>query len=430
MVKRERYTPGDVGPTPSDWDTPFLKDVSNLITNGFVGTATPYYTGPDGIKYLYGTNVRENSIDLKNIRFITRNFHHQESKTELREGDLLTVQSGHVGTTAVVPKELDGANCHALIVTRLLKNKVNPYFLSYYMNSHIGRARMRGLEVGSTIYHINTKDLKKFRVILPPLLEQQKIAQILSIWDKAIEKLNALIAAKQNRKRALMQQLLTGKKRFAEHVTSLELQKTRYGMLPAEWKYLHIGHVAKQVSQKNTQAIDLPVLSCTKHYGLVDSLAYFGKRIYSEDTSTYKIVPKNSFAYATNHIEEGSIGYQNLYDEALISPMYTVFKTKNNINDEFLYRLLKTELYRHIFEANTSASVDRRGSLRWNEFAKLKIPVPSLPEQQNIADVFSSADKEITIHQKQLTALKQQKTGLMQQLLTGKKRVNVSQVAA
>jgi type I restriction enzyme S subunit len=136
-------------------------------------------------------------------------------------------------------------------------------------------------------------------------------------------------------------------------------------------------------------------------------------------------VPKNSFAYATNHIEEGSIGYQSLYNEALISPMYTVFQTKNNINDEFLYRLLKTELYRHIFEANTSASVDRRGSLRWNEFSKLKIPVPSLPEQQKIVDIFSSADKEITIHQNQLAALKLQKKGLMQQLLTGKRRVQL-----
>lgn len=111
----------------------------------------------------------------------------------------------------------------------------------------------------------------------------------------------------------------------------------------------------------------------------------------------------------------------------MISPMYTVFQTKNSINDNFLYRLLKTELYRHIFEINTSSSVDRRGSLRWNQFSNIKIPVPNLIEQQKIASVLSTADKEIGAHQKQLTTLKQQKKGLMQQLLTGKKRVKVDE---
>jgi type I restriction enzyme S subunit len=424
-AKRERYTPNDVGPSPLEWDAPLLKDISTLITNGFVGTATPFYTDNHGITYLYGTNVRENHIDLTNVRYITKEFHIQESKTELREGDLLTVQSGHIGTTAVVTKEVDGANCHALIVTRLKQEKVNPNFLCYYINSHIGRARMRGLEVGSTIFHINTKDLKKFRVLLPPLPEQQKIAQILSNWDKAIEKLEALIAAKQKRKKALMQQLLTGKKRFAEFVKSESFLKTKFGSIPTDWQYLHIAEVAKQFSVKNNDGNDLPVLSCTKHYGLVDSLSYFGKQIFSEDTSTYKVVLRNSFAYATNHIEEGSIGYQNLYDKALISPMYTVFQTNENINDEFLFRLLKTELYRHIFEVNTSASVDRRGSLRWNQFSAIKIPVPTIPEQQKIASFFAVTDTEIETYQKQLAALKEQKKGLMQQLLTGKKRVHI-----
>lgn len=278
---------------------------------------------------------------------------------------------------------------------------------------------------GAGRYKLNKATLEILPILVPPVPEQQKIAQILSTWDKAIEKLEALIAVKQKRKKALMQQLLTGKKRFAEFVKSEGIQKTKFGSIPADWQYLHIADVAKQFSVKNNAGYDLPVLSCTKHYGLVDSLSYFGKQIFSEDTSTYKVVLRNSFAYATNHIEEGSIGYQNLYDKALISPMYTVFQTNENINDEFLYRLLKTELYRHIFEVNTSASVDRRGSLRWDQFSAIKIPVPTITEQQRIASFFAVTDTEIETHQKQLAALREQKKGLMQQLLTGKKRVKV-----
>ena len=169
---------------------------------------------------------------------------------------------------------------------------------------------------------------------------------------------------------------------------------------------------------------DLPVLSCTKYDGLVDSLTYFGRQIFSEDTSTYKVVRRHQFAYATNHIEEGSIGYQDLYDEALISPMYTVFATAPGVDDRFLYALLKTEMYRQIFERSTSASVARRGSLRWNEFARIHVPLPSLAEQTAIVDVLHACDQEIALLSRKLTLLQQQKQGLMQQLLTGKVRLS------
>jgi type I restriction enzyme S subunit len=310
----------------------------------------------------------------------------------------------------------------------LLKIRCKSLLDPTYCDLYIKGIKERGYFLKAKIQVNNTfnkEELSSLPIVFPPLIEQQKIAQVLSTWDKAIEKLEALITAKRKRKKALMQQLLTGKLRFAEFVKSEGIQKTKFGTIPSDWQYLHITEVAKQFSVKNNAGHDLPVLSCTKHYGLVDSLSYFGKQIFSEDTSTYKVVLRNSFAYATNHIEEGSIGYQNLYDKALISPMYTVFQTKENVNDEFLYRLLKTELYRHIFEINTSASVDRRGSLRWNQFSAIKIPVPSLPEQQKIASFFAVTDKEIEAHQKQLSALKEQKKGLMQQLLTGKIRVRV-----
>jgi type I restriction enzyme S subunit len=82
----------------------------------------------------------------------------------------------------------------------------------------------------------------------------------------------------------------------------------------------------------------------------VPSLEYFGRKIYSDDLTTYKIVSKNCFAYATNHIEEGSIGYQNKYEKALISPMYTVFKTDGTIDDKYLFKLLKTHYYIHEYQ--------------------------------------------------------------------------------
>jgi type I restriction enzyme, S subunit len=221
--------------------------------------------------------------------------------------------------------------------------------------------------------------------------------------------LSDLIAAKLRFKQGLMQQLVTGKRRFPE--------------FSDEWEHVRVGNIASERSERNNGGGSIPVLSCTKYDGLVDSLAYFGKRVFSEDTSNYKVVRKGDFAYATNHIEEGSIGLLTHTEAGLVSPMYTVFRTDGRIVPEFLFRLLKTETYRQIFESFTSASVNRRGSLRWKQFATIPLKLPSVDEQNRIDAVLAVFDREIDLLRRELDALKTQKKGLMQKLLTGQVRV-------
>ncbi len=303
------------------------------------------------------------------------------------------------------------------------KDKVDIDFLYWLFLTREFNHHLVETATGTKILHTAPDRIESFGFLLPPLPEQRRIAEILSTWDRAIDLTAQLIAAKRQYKRGLMQQLLTGKRRFETFVRSKEIQVIEIGSIPSDWSYVSIGDIAEQVSRRNTVGLDLPVLSCTKYDGLVDSLSYFGRQIFSEDTSTYKVVRRHQFAYATNHIEEGSIGYQNLYDEALISPMYTVFQTTSTVDDRFLYALLKTEMYRKIFERSTSASVDRRGSLRWNEFSRIKVPLPTLQEQRAIAEVLNACDQELSLLNRKLGLLKKQKQGLMQQLLTGKVRV-------
>jgi type I restriction enzyme S subunit len=298
---------------------------------------------------------------------------------------------------------------------------VDPDFLYFYLESQY--QQIRGLSNSGGQQNLNTELVRNIPIPLAPLGEQQHIATVLAAWDRALQLIGRLITAKRERKRWMLQQALTGRRRFSNFVRSVATQHTPTGSLPAEWNFVEIGEIARQIVERNRADRELPVLSCTKYDGLVDSLEYFGKQIFSDDTSTYKVVRRHQFAYATNHIEEGSIGYQDLYDEALISPMYTVFETGPRVNDRFLYALLKTETYRQIFEQNTSASVNRRGSLRWDEFSRIKVPLPSLLEQTAIADVLNICDQEIALLNRKQALLKQQKRGLMQQLLMGKVQV-------
>jgi type I restriction enzyme S subunit len=276
--------------------------------------------------------------------------------------------------------------------------------------------------------NINPTTFKQhFHIPLPPIAVQHEIASFIRSWDTAIEKMERLIAAKINHNIDFKYKLLFGKVRLGRRITKGFIVKPWFSV-PNDWRIVAIGSTAKEVSAKNKDySGDIPVLSCTKYQGLVDSLKYFDKQIFSKNTSTYKIVEHGHFAYATNHIEEGSIGYQNLYPKGLVSPMYTVFKAnQQRITDGYLYKLLKTETYRHIFQVNTSASVDRRGSLRWNGFAKLSIPLPSLDEQKEINDVLETAQKEIDLLNRKVELLRKQKRGLMRKLLTGEWRVKTA----
>lgn len=349
----------------------------------------------------------------------------------IRKGDILLNRTNSpdlVGKTGLALEDMDAVFASYLVRIMIDKSKADPEFINYCMNSEAGQRQMKTLSTRAISQaNINPTTFKQhFRIPLPPIAVQHGIASFIRSWDTAIEKMERLIAAKTNYNIDLKYKLLFGKVRLGRRITKGFLAKPWF-FVPNDWQIVAIGSTAKEVSTKNKDSDDIPVLSCTKYQGLVDSLKYFDKQIFSKDTSTYKIVEHGHFAYATNHIEEGSIGYQNLYPKGLVSPMYTVFEAnQQRINDGYLYKLLKTETYRHIFQVNTSASVDRRGSLRWNGFAKLPIPLPSLDEQKEINEAIETAQKEIDLLTRKIDLLKKQKNGLMRKLLTGEWRVKTA----
>lgn len=278
---------------------------------------------------------------------------------------------------------------------------------------------------GVARYKLTKAGLEELEIWLPPKSEQREIGRVLGVWAAAIATTERLLANSRAQKEALASRILFGKARLAAFKGTSHLHATPCGRIPDCWQHLKIEAIAHEVSQRKPDGASYPVLSCTKHAGLVDSLKYFKKQVFSKDLSTYKVVPRGTFAYATNHIEEGALGYQNLYDFALISPIYTAFATTHRVHDAYLHRVLKTERFRQLFEAATNSSVNRRGSLRWNDFKKIHVPLPGLEEQVAIAAVLEKADSEIEQLERQILALRTEKSALMQQLLTGKRRVRL-----
>lgn len=412
---------------PEGWKRFPLHEIAEVRTGLAKGKSG--LRDPVELPYLRVANVQEGHLDLSEVRTISVE-RDQIDRYSLRYGDLLMTEGGDfdkLGRGDVWESQIEPClHQNHVFAVRPQLDQIDPFFLAALTASHHGRTYFLGCAKRSTnLASINSSQLKSFPVLAPHLREQRRIASILTTWDEAIAATEKLLANSRKQKQTFSQQVLRGVKRLRKFESTADWKNTPHGPIPADWSYPRIGTIAKEVSKKHCSDADHPVLSCTKHGGLVDSLRYFKKQVFSEDLSTYKVAPRGSFVYATNHIEEGSIGYQELYDFGLVSPMYTVFSTSGEVDDGYLYRLLKTEHYRQIFAANTNSSVDRRGSLRWKDFKQIHIPLPSLPEQRAIAELIALADREIDLIEKKLEMLREEKRALMQQLLTGKRRVRI-----
>ncbi len=189
------------------WEEKKLITEFPFIRNGFVGVVTDFFTTEiDGIKYIEGTNIHDGMISSSINLFVTKEFHNTHKNSQLKENDILMVQSGHVGETAVVPKELENSNCHALIIMSNGGNCSSEY-VNYYFQSNKGKKQLSILTTGSTIKHILASDMQKFICPFPCREEQQKIADCLSSIDSLIQTQQKVVTTWQKRKKALLQQM-------------------------------------------------------------------------------------------------------------------------------------------------------------------------------------------------------------------------------
>ncbi|MFD2249289.1 type I restriction enzyme S subunit [Pseudochelatococcus lubricantis] len=350
-----------------------------------------------------------------------------KQKWIVEPGDLLFAWAGVKGVSfgpTIWPGPRGVLNQHIFRVVP--KKGVDKYWL--YLALQVATVRIEANAHGfkSSLVHVQKDDITEQAIDLPPLPEQRKIAEILRTWDEAIEKLDALRAAKLRRHRALTHSLVFGTRQLDRFRTTDEVATHRWFTLPATWSIKPIGKLAREISERNGDAEQHEVLSCSKYDGFVRSLEYFKKQVFSADLSGYKKIWRGDFGFPSNHVEEGSIGLQNLMEVGVVSPIYTVFRfAPEKVDADYAFAVLKTGLYRHIFEVSTSASVDRRGSLRWTEFSKLPFPVPSLAEQKAIAEVLRTAKVDLDALSAEIEALSRQKRGLMQKLLTGEWHVKV-----
>lgn len=330
-----------------------------------------------------------------------------------------TLLLANSGATLGVPKITRieaGANDGVAAFLEL--KEVTREFLFFYLETQTRYLR-EVVAPGLGQPNLNTELIGQLAIPIPPKPVRDAIDQLGLLHVGLAEDLSKLLVAKRAQRRGLAQQLLTGHRRFANFVRSLNRQTGEFSTLPADWDRVQIGDIAHETQARGAVNGTI-VYSCTKHAGLVPSLEYFGKQVYSRSLAGYRRLEGGDFAYATNHIEEGSIGrLPEGHPAGLVSPMYTVFRPTGRVSRDFLFALLKTESYRRVFAKRTSASVNRRGSLRWKDFARITIGLPSREEQDQIANTLRLVDIEIAQLAQLGKLAEAQKRALLGGLLSG-----------
>jgi type I restriction enzyme, S subunit len=387
------YKRTELGVIPEDWEVKKLGEITLLMTNGFVGTATQHYVeNENGILYIQGYNVEANAFNLHGIKYVNRAFHKAHMKSCLRAGDLLTVQTGDVGVTTVVTEELAGSNCHALIISRFDKHAF-PRYVSHYLNSEYGRSRLKLIETGTTMKHLNVGDMLQFVIPMPPIPEQRAIAEALSDVDGWVASLDALIAKKRDLKTATMQQLLTG--------------HTRLSGFTGEWERKKLGDVVEikkgqLITEKTAVQGDVPVIAG----GLKPSY--------------YHNQPNRKPNVVTISASGASAGFVSFHPYAIFASDCSTIEQSNAYDVKFIFFALQSR-QAEIYKLQTGGA---QPHVYPEHIRDLHVALPTTIEEQTaIATILSDMDAEIATLEAEREKASAIKQGMMQELLTGKTRL-------
>ncbi|WP_304345635.1 restriction endonuclease subunit S [Campylobacter showae] len=384
---------------PSGWRVVRLGEIGKIV-NGL--TYSPENVSNNGLLVLRSSNINDNFIVLNNDDVYVKGI--SKFNKTLENDILICVRNGSknlIGKNALITEKYKDLAFGAFMA--IFRSNYNLFLIHIFKTNTFFKQVKNDL--GATINSINNSNLLNFKIPLPPLDEQEKIAEILSTWDEAINLTINLIESKKRFKKALMQNLLTAKIRFPQ--------------FQDEWQETKLGKFLKEKSDRNTENIDL-VLSVTNKFGFVTQVEYFDKSVASDNTTNYKVVRKGNFAYNPSRINIGSIALLESYEIGILSPMYVVFECLKNLDNRFLNFWFQSHNFIGNLYKYLAGSV--RESLNFKDMKTISIKLPNLNEQQKIAEILTTCDDEINLLNLKLENLKKQKQGLMQKLLKGEIR--------
>lgn len=449
-MKETKFKQTEVGMIPSDWEVKLLGEITD-VRDG-THDSPKYYD--IGYKFVTSKNLINGKIDFSNIQYISKiDFDKINERSKVDINDILFAMIGTIGNPVLITKEPD----FAIKNVALFKDKrcTNQAYLKFYLSSALALNRMLDDAKGSNQKFIPLSYFRSFLVPLPPTIEeQQRIANALSDVDTLIANLEKLIAKKKNIKQGTMQQLLTGRKRLpgfgsdertgsrptderrkechSERSAKREVEKssgykmTELGMIPSDWEVKTISQVGKIIGGGTPSTFNSAYWNGSVQWFTPAELSKAGKYVSkSERTITKlgvencsaKILPAGTILLTTR----ASIGTSAILKApACTNQGFQSLVVNSENSNEFLYYLLSTKVDEMMSLASGSTFLE----ISPKKLGGIQLQIPSSrAEQTAIANVLSDMDTEISALETKLAKYRTLKTGMMQQLLTGKIRL-------
>lgn len=374
-------------------------DITTKITKG----SSPKWQGfdyqNDGTLFVTSENVRNGFLDISSPKYLPLEFNKKLKNSQLEVGDILiNIVGASIGRSCQFNIDNQLANINQAVCLFRTNELADRNYIQQYLQLPSTINRLLGTQTESARPNLSLSDLREFTFILPPKNEQKKIAEILSTWDKAIETVEKLVANSQQQKKALMQQLLTGQKRL------LDDNGVRFS---GSWEEPTLGEIAnvyqpKTISQEMLSESGYPV------YGANGVIGFYSD--FNHETEQIAVTCRGSTCGVINWTEPKS----------WITGNAMVINVDDNpiINKKYLYYVLSGSNLKYLISGSGQPQIT--GNIK-----KHRILAPSTIEQEKIAQVLTLADREIDLYKEQLDKLKLEKKALMQQLLTGQKRVKL-----
>lgn len=394
---------------PSDWEVKKFEKFAKFYSGGTPLTTKPeFYTG--NIPFIKSGEIYFNRTE----QFISEEGLNNSSAKMVNVGDLLYALYG-ANSGEVAISQISGAINQAILCIRH-NGDCDTVFIYNFLLSQKESIIRTYLQGGQG--NLSAEIVKSLQIPLPPLSEQKAIAQVLSTADAAIHTTEKLLAQKELRKKWLMQQLLTGKKRLKG--------------FDGEWKEMKLSDLFDRVTRKNTEG-NTTVVTISAQRGFVRQTDFFNKNIASEITDNYFLVERGEFCYNksySNGYPWGATKRLKDFEKAVVTTLYICFgaKDEKKTNPDFFEQYFGAN---HLDKGLTKIAHEggrAHGLLNVtpSDFFSLKVSVPSYKEQTAIAQVLQAADKEIQLLKSKAEKLREQKKGLMQVLLTGKVRLKIN----
>lgn len=370
---------------PKGWEIKHLSELASKISDGI--HKTPLYADTSEIYFINGNNLKSGSIVIQDSTKCVDENDAINHRKDLGVRTLLMSINGTIGNLAYYRGENVVLGKSASYIN--IKDSVNLDFIYYVLSSSKTQAFYESELTGTTIRNLSIKSIKSTEILTPPLPEQKKIAQILLTWDNAISVTEKLLTNSQQQKKALMQQLLTGKKRL------LDENGTRFS---ETWKLYALSELFQRVTTKNNGKSN-NVVTISGQHGLIKQEDFFKKTVASDTLDGYFLLKKGQFAYNksySNGYPMGAIKRLNRYPEGVVTTLYICFELttpKKSCGD----------YWEHYFESgllnNSLSQIAHEGgrahgllNVKPSDFFSLKVAVPGFEEQQKIASVLSAAE--------------------------------------